>query len=324
MNGSVVGVVCAAVFPFVAAGVAHAQGEVAQLERDASSAAAEMDRIESQYREVPDLFSVGDREDRAIWGSIYHLNKEFARASLALYGAVEPRDGESPQNVERTPTYAESLFFLADSLYELGNVGAAKQYFEKLLALPGHGYYDDAVLRLMAIAADDGHYDDVDRYYDQYLRVAGSSVPGQVRYLHAKSLFRAGRNDGALQELGKIPTGDAFDLRARYLRGAIFTKEDKLNEALAVFDDVVRLKVVAREDAAVKELAHLGRGRLLYELDRLDESIDAYQEIEFDSPYLTTMLYEVTLTYVRRGQLKLRGHKDDGKTDAERREAAKD
>ncbi len=322
MKVGVVGVViCAVSFSRIAA--AQPATEVAQLERDATSATAEMDRIESQYREVPDLFAIGDRDDRAIWGSIYHLNKEYARASLALYGAVEPRDGERPQAVEATSTYAESLFFLADSLYELGNVGAAQQYFEKLLALRGHGYHDDAILRLMSIAADDGHYDDVDRYYDQYLQIAGSNVPGQVRYLRAKSLFRAGRDDGALQELGKIPTADAFDLRARYLRAAIFTKADKLNEALAVFDDVVRLKNVAREDASVKELAHLGRGRLLYELDRLDESIDAYQEVEFDSPYLTTMLYEVTLTYVRRGQIKLRGKKDDGKTETARRDEAK-
>ena len=125
MNRAVVGggvwIVCASVLCSSAASAQPAT-EVAQLERDATSAGAEMERIETQYREVPDLFAVGDRDDRAIWGSIYHLNKEYARASLALYGAVEPRDGESPRVVEATATYAESLFFLADSLYELGNV----------------------------------------------------------------------------------------------------------------------------------------------------------------------------------------------------------
>jgi tetratricopeptide (TPR) repeat protein len=296
---------------------------VTQIERDAAAASAEIDRIELQYREIPDLFAVGDRDERALWGSIYHLNKEYQRASLALFGAVEPREGETPRQVEATPTYAESLFFLADSLYELGNVGAARKYFEKLLKLRGHSYHDDAILRLMAIAAADDRFDDVDSYYKDYLEVAGTNVPGQVRYLRAKSLFRGGREDGSLQELGKIPTGEPFDLRARYLRASILTRQDKLPEALAIFDDIIRLKNVAREDAAVKELAHLGRGRLLYELDRLDESIDAYQAVEFDSKYLTTMLYEVTLTYVRRGQLELRGKKGEVKTLGERVEAAK-
>lgn len=310
---------------FCAAGVAlpASAQDLGQLERDTETARAEMDRIGAQYSVVPELFGVSDRDDRAIWGSIYHLNKEYNRASLALFGAVEPRPGEDLAQLQQNPSYAESLFHLADSLYELGNVGAARQYFERLLALRGHGFHDDAILRLMAMADVDGRFDDVDRYYADYQKIAGQNVPGQVRYLHGKSLFRAGRLEGALQELGQIPTGDAYDLRARYLRGAVLTKTGKLNEALAVFDDVVRLRGVAKEDADVRQLGHLGRGRLLYELDRLDESIDAYQEIDYDSPFLTDMLYEVTLTYVRRGQLALRPVKGDKKTDAERRAAAK-
>ncbi|MDP2345246.1 MAG: hypothetical protein Q8O67_30155 [Deltaproteobacteria bacterium] len=321
-GGVVVVVVVVALGLSLGAG-AQPTAVVAQIERDANAAAAEIARIELQYSEIPDLFAVGDRDERALWGSIYHLNKEYQRASLALFGAVEPREGEAPRQVEATPTYAESLFFLADSLYELGNVGAARQYFEKLLKLRGHSYHDDAILRLMGIAAADERFDDVDRYYTDYLEVAGTNVPGQVRYLRAKSLFRAGREEGAVQELGKIPTGEAFDLRARYLRASILTRQDKILDALTIFDDIIRLKNVAREDAAVRELTHMGRGRLLYELDRLDESIDAYQSIEFDSKYLTTMLYEVTLTYVRRGQLELRGRPGEEKTLGQRVEAAK-
>lgn len=302
---------------------ASAQGDLEAIERDVVSASAEMDSLASTYREVPNLFTMGDREDRAVWGTIYHLNKEYVRASLALFGAVEPRDGESPAQVENNPTYAESLYFLADSLYELGNIGAAQQYFEKLLKLRGHDYSDDAIVRLMAIAADDNHFDDVDRYYAEYLAVAGNDIPGEVRYLRAKSLFKAGRSEGALQELAKIPTADRHDIRARYLRAAVLTKDNKLTEALAVFDDILKLKNAVGEDADVKELANLGRGRLLYELDRLGESIDAYQEIDFDSKYLPSMLYEVTLTYVRRGQIALRGEKGDNKTDLERRTLAR-
>jgi hypothetical protein len=83
------------------------------------------------------------------------------------------------------------------------------------------------------------------------------------------------------------------------------------------------LKPVAREDASVRELSLLGRGRILYELDRLDESVEAYQAIDYDSPYLHSMLYELTLTFVRRGQLALRGSRDDGLTDLQRRERAR-
>ncbi len=318
------GVLGSAVFALHAA-VASAQPttELAQVERDLDTAVAEIQRIESAPSEVPELFSIADRDERATWGAIYHLNKEYARASLALYGAVQPRPGENVAAFEATQQYAESLYFLADALYELGNIGASRVYFERLLALRGHEFHDEAILRLMAIASSHGRFDDVDRYYTDYLAVAGTSAPGQVRYLRAKSLFQAKRDDDALAELARIPTGEAFDLRARYLRVAMLTRQDKLNDALLVVDDLLKLKPVAVADREVKEVAILARARLLYELDRLTESIDAYQDIEFGSKHLITMLYEVTLTYVRRGQIALHGTKTDGLTDAARRANAK-
>jgi hypothetical protein len=296
---------------------------IAQIDRDSSTAAAEVGRLESQYGELPALFSASDREDRATWGSIYHLNREFERASLSLFGAVEPRDGENLKDIAREAGYGESLFLLADSLLQLGNVGAARQYFERLLETTGSGYEDEAIQRLMEIASKEQKFDEVDRYFQRYLDVAGSNIPGKVRYLRGRSLFFAKRDDDALDQLNKVPAGEAFDQRARYLRAAVAVRRGALEQALALFDEILALKPVAREDAAVRELCHLGRGRVLYELDRLDESINAYQAIDYDSPYLGSMLYEVTLTFVRRGQLALRGTKGDGLTDLQRRERAR-
>ena len=174
----------------------------------------------------------------------------------------------------------------------------------------------------MAIASDDGRYDDVDRYYLDYQAIAGAPAPGQVRYLRAKSLFRSGRDDGAVEELGQIAAGDAFDLRARYLVTAVLTRQGKLVDALAVAEDAIKRRPVAAVDADVLDYLALARARLLYELDRLDESIDAYQEISLESRHLGAMLYEVSLTYVRRGQLALRVTEGDGLSDASRQQKA--
>ncbi|MBM4281657.1 MAG: hypothetical protein FJ137_13160 [Deltaproteobacteria bacterium] len=297
--------------------------DLAQVERDVVTASAEAERLEAQYQSLPNLFSTDDREDRATWGSIYHLNREFDRAALALFGAVEPRDGETSDKLAQDANYGEALYLLADSLLQLGNEGAAKQYFERLLILRNGGYQDEAIQRLMEIAARAQLFGEVDRYFAQYVETVGGNIPGKVRYLRARSLFLAKRDAEAGEQLAKVGAGEPFDQRARYLRAAIATRKGDLTTALAVFDELIALKPVAREDAAVRELAHLGRGRILYELDRLDESVDAYQAIDYDSPYLTSMLYELTLTFVRRGQLALRGQKDDGLTDLQRRERAR-
>jgi tetratricopeptide (TPR) repeat protein len=296
--------------------------ELDALERDVAALEAELGRLEDTNRKLPELFAVGDRGERATWGAIYHLNREYARASLALFGAVEANTDAEVTSVESTPEYAESLFYLADSLYEMGNVGAARVYFERLLRLRGHAFFDDAIIRLMAIASDDGRYDDVDRYYLDYQATAGKPVPGQVRYLRAKSLFRSERDEGAIEELGQISAGDAFDLRSRYLVTAVLTRQGKLSDALAVAEDAIKRQPVATVDADVLDYLGLARARLLHELDRLDESIDAYQEISLESRHLGTMLYEVSLTYVRRGQLALHVTEGDGLSDASRQQKA--
>jgi hypothetical protein len=312
--------VCGAICLGMLGGTTSARADVGveRLERELATLEGEVGRVEAAHRELPDVFAPIDRDDRATWGAVYHLGKQYDRAALALYGAVESSPGSDAVEAQ-----AESIYLLGDSLYELGNVGAARVYFERLLRLPRHGFLDEAILRLMAIAADDGRFDDVDRYFAEYVGVVGASVPGQVRYLRARSDFLAGRDDGALQELARIPTGDAWDLRSRYLRTAILTRQDRLAEALGVVDDALKQPVKGAADVDVRELLLLARARLLYELDRLGESIDAYQEIGLESRHLPKMLYEVTLTYVRRGQLALRPVEGDGLTDVARRDRAR-
>ena len=314
--GVALGVLCAA-FPTRAQGA-----DVARLERDVVVAAGELARNEDQYRVVPDLFTSNDRNDRVTWGEIYYLTKEYQRASMLLFGAVEPRESDATP-VEQRPDYADALYYLADSLFVLGNRAAAQSYFEKLLSLRGHGHHEQAILRLMELGDEHQRWDEVDRYFQQYLDVAGANVPGQVRYLRGKSLFLAGKDAEAIDQLRQVPATDAWALRSRYLIGASYLRLDRMADALVMFEQVAFAKPIAKLDREVKEMGHLARGRILYEMDRLTESIDAYQNIDYDSPHLTTMLYEVTWTYVRRGQLALRGTKGDNLTELMRRERAK-
>lgn len=308
------------------AGPARAQGtattDLTRIERDLEVAAGELARNEEQYRSVPDLFTSNDRGERVTWGEIYYLTKEYQRASMLLFGAVEPREGDATP-VQDRPDYADALYYLADSLYLLGNRAAAQGYFEKLLSLRGHGHHEQAILRLMEMGDELKRWDDVDRYFQRYLETAGTNVPGQVRYLRGKSLFLAGRDEAAIEALRLVPATDAWALRSRYLIGAAYVRLNRMADALTMFEQVAFAKPIAKLDKQVKEMGHLARGRLLYETDRLDESIDAYQNIDYDSSLLTTMLYEVTWTYVRRGQLAMRGSKGDNLTELMRRERAK-
>ena len=181
----------------------------------------------------------------------------------------------------------------------------------------------------MEISANSGRLEDIDRYYGLYQRALTSQVsvpmlvPGQVNYLYGKSLFLA-RNDAAAKKVFLLVSpSDPYFLRTQYLLGAVAVRAGDDQEALRIFEEIVRQTPQASEDDEVQQMAHLARGRLYYELDQLVKSVDAYQEIPYDSPFLTTMLYEVTWTHVRRGQLAARGEPNDNLTEEERRENAR-
>ncbi len=299
---------------------AHADGTIAagpsmaprQIAEGLDRVHGEMLRLDARFKEMPDPASASpaELEQRAKSGILFYAMRDYPRASLILFSAVDPPGVDADQLV-RMPWYGDAVLALAESLYQTGNYVPARTYFERVLRVPGHPEKDQAIQRLMELSGRMGDLEPVDRYYTQYLKLVGEQIPGDVRYLRGKVLLLGGRADAAIGELAKVPAGSSHDLRARYLIGAALVKQGKLDSALKTFTAVGKAQqLVAKQDKEVRELANIARGRLLYETDRLDESIDAYQEVPYDSAELTTMLYEVTWTYVRRGQLWLKRTED--------------
>lgn len=260
----------------------------------------ELRRVESAYQGRIDLTQRSSFNDRLSQGELFFVLEEWERASLVLGGAVlDP-------SAAGKPGYEDGLYQLAESLYHLDNLGGARNLFAQLLKRPGHRYRDFAIQRLIAIAERLDDFESLDDYYQDYQALAGGNIPPEIRYLHGKGLFLARRDSEAVDALSVIAPGDAYYLRAQYLIGATLVRADRLDDALAHFEKLAEAQRVADRDKTVMELVHIARGRLLYEMDKLGESIDAYQYVPWDSDLLTTMLYEVTWTYVRRGQVALR------------------
>lgn len=263
----------------------------------------ELDRLLAEYEVLPEIAGEGDFEERVTQGQIFLSLEDYERASLVLYGAVSPPSGTDKSALERRPGYADAVYSLAEALRELRNYQAAERYYAALLSLPGNPYAAEAISALMQMAASRGDHERADEFYARYLEVAGGRVPSDIRYARGRGLFLSGRDEAALEELAFIRKGTDQYLRARYIVGAVKVRQGKLEEALAIYDEVAFGIERVRADREVKELAHLARGRIYYELDKLTNAIDAYQYIPYDSDKLTAMLYEISWTYVRRGQL---------------------
>ena len=311
---------------------------VGALESDVRRLEGEMGRIESLWAGPIDLTTQAGMDERLSQGELYFLLKMYEQASLSLYGAISPPDALRPVDAEllKQPGYVDGIYQLAESLYELRNYTGARIYFEQLLQVEGHSYQARAITALMDIGTRLRDNSKLQSYYAQYSALAPDGIPGEVRYLYGKALLLTGLGDAAATELTQIPSGDTHYLRAQYILGAALVRQagergstgeysrkqrEKLEEALAIFTGVTQTPPVATEDKEVVELAHLARGRLYYELDQLQEALDAYQYVSWDSTQLETMLYEATWTYVRRGQMALA---DESLTNVEREAKAQD
>jgi len=265
----------------------------------------EITRLESEYRVLPSLGGDGSFEDRLNYGRIFLDNGNYEQASLFLFGAVNPpsKDGAIDPAYMARPGYAEAVYALAEALYQLQNYEGARRFFQRLLTLDDDEHHEKGIKRLIDLGAKLKDFESVDKYYDLYLKVSKGRVPDEVRYLRGRSLFLSRRDKAALVELEAIRPTSMYGIRAQYLIGAVYTRAGSLDEALKMFEAVSTTTPKTVGDRKVTELAHLARGRLFFEQDRLAESIAAYQNIEYDSDYLAEMLYEITWAYVRRGQL---------------------
>ncbi|MCP4503007.1 MAG: hypothetical protein GY822_23975 [Deltaproteobacteria bacterium] len=275
----------------------------------------EVIRLESEV--LPKLGGEDSFEDRLNYGRIFLANGDYEQAALFLYGAVTPPTGVVEAQHRKRPGYTEALYSLATSLFFLRNFEGSRRLFQTVLSLgytPSDAevnYSEESIKRLIDIGSRLKDFESVDKYYDLFLKGSQGRVPQEVRYLRGRSLFLAARDNRALEELEAIRLDSRYGIRAQYLVGAIHTRADDLPAALKAFVKLSKAppKTVGHEsgtDEKVIELSYLAQGRVLFEMERLVESIAAYQNIDYDSEYLAEMLYEITWAYVRRGQIAYR------------------
>jgi tetratricopeptide (TPR) repeat protein len=81
----------------------------------------------------------------------------------------------------------------------------------------------------------------------------------------------------------------------------IHTLRGQYNEALNEFDRVAKSTATTDQQRDVVELAQLAAGRLYYETNQLDRSIESYQSVPRTSRRFDTALYETAWAYIRMG-----------------------
>jgi tetratricopeptide (TPR) repeat protein len=275
--------------------------EIVQLKNEIAAMGIKLGTLLSRHRDS----QVEDRRrnfaERLTDAEILFLLGDYSRASLALYDLVDRRN-------QTKHDYPKAIYYLAESLFQIGHDLSAREFFQELVARRDRQHLSDAIRRLIEIADRNSRWEGLEEHV-AVLERRGQLPPG-IAYLRAKSLLRQGRAAAARETLKTIPADHDLGFKARYLDAVAALRAGDLDGARQAFARIVDTDTRNEDAARVRELAAMNEGRILLELGRHGESIDAYQFVTRSSPLFEEALFEVTWTYVRAA--------DQAETDAQR------
>ncbi|MBN2494758.1 MAG: tetratricopeptide repeat protein [Deltaproteobacteria bacterium] len=230
-------------------------------------------------------------EERLNDGQSLMLLKDYVRAAIIFHDLV---DGGRYRD---HPGFPDALYNLGEALFFNKNYIDARSYYRGVIESErGKPYRRLAMVRLMQIALNTNDFDKVDEYHD---RLVQEAISPEGQYLWGKTLFMRNRMEDAHKVFSSLQPGQPYFLQARYYLGVVLIRQGKLEEALAIYDDLVRQPTRREKEKDVVDLAHMARGRLLHDLGREEKALDAFQAIPHTSIHFDDALIEICWTYVK-------------------------
>jgi tetratricopeptide (TPR) repeat protein len=227
-------------------------------------------------------------------GLILFELKDYDRASIVFLDIVEHH--------KDAPAYPEALYYFGESLFQRNDLNEARRQFQRVITERHQRYEQDAITKLIEIAIKTGETQGIDELFARIDQIGAAQLRPVVNYTRAKYHYFRGRVEDAEPLFQGIPVGSPFYPQARYFLGTILVQRKQYQPALAVYDSLRTPPAKDERSRAVQELAHLAMGRLLYELGRIPEAIDRYQDVPRSSANFDTALYEIAWAYVKAGQ----------------------
>ena len=199
------------------------------------------------------------------------------------------------------PDKDTATYYLAESLYQKGDRGAARPYFQDIVSAgnPSTKYYQPALQRLVEIAIVQHDNAGADEAMAALTGInAGIRLPS-VPYIRGKYAFSQDKYDDAIAAFNEVPKGSDNELQALYFSAACQVAKKDLAKATEMFADLINRKARTNTDRRVIELGQLALGRIYYEREEPSKSIDSYLLVDRHSDLFRDALYEVAWVYVK-------------------------
>jgi hypothetical protein len=197
-----------------------------------------------------------------------------------------------------------ATFYLAESLYEKGDRGAARGYYEQVTAAGSVAskYYQPALERLIEIAIVQNDDASIAQSVAALDRISPGLRRPSVPYVLGKLAYSRGKYDEAIAYFQSVPKGSDPELPAAYYMATANVAKQDVQRATDLFTDLIGKKPRTANDRRIVELSQLALGRLYYERDQASKSIDSYLLVDRHSDLFPDALYEVAWVYVKNKQ----------------------
>ncbi|MBI2895719.1 MAG: tetratricopeptide repeat protein [Deltaproteobacteria bacterium] len=276
---------------------ADSEDDVRRIAKRIDALQSEASGLERTHLRVRSRRSAEYVIDRLTEGELFLRLHDYVRASIIFLDIVD--------NYQNSRSYADALFLLGESLFLAGDNFGAKSRFAEVLDHSNdpafRQYVQRALGRLIEIAIRTRAFEGVEEYFARINQIPPAELESSTSYVRAKFLYFRGDLDPARQAFEAVSRESPYYPHARYFIGVILTRSQQYPQAIEAFRRVIRLDAQSDEQKKVVDLARLGLGRLYYETDNLDRSIEAYQGVSRHSVFFDAMLYEAAWVLIRSG-----------------------
>ena len=263
--------------------------------------------LEAEYSNLIQQFRLSSRisedkskiENRIADGEMFFRLKDYERAAIVYMDIVE--------NYPQSFAYPESLYYLAESLYQAKDFVGAWNRFKEILDHRTDPrfkpYLKDALSRFVELSITLKRLDKVEDYLSIIDRAQGfdQSLKESFLYFYGKFYYFKGDLNRAYAILSRVPSTSEYYFHSLYLMGVIHIQRGELEEALKLYQRIKELRPNTPSQKKIYDLAILALARIYLELQRFEQAIKEYKSISRESPYIDTALYELAWTYLQSG-----------------------
>jgi TolA-binding protein len=248
-------------------------------------------------------------EARLQEGQDRYVRGDALGSAVGLYGLTQDPRWDNFLEIE---TGSSAYYHLGVALRAHGAERTARAAFAQVLSRgPDDPYFTPAVRRTVDLALD---AKDPGRGLAMLEQAMQPHTPrgddvSEVEYLRGRALQAQGNIDEAHAAYGRVSERSRFYTAATYLQGLMWAERGKFDQAEDAFCTVVggpeqsmSAYYVDHRYFRVRDLAHLGLGRVAHERRRHADAFYHYFQVPQDSDHLPEALFESAWTMAEEGE----------------------